>query len=81
MANGPGQWGDRGRPSREDLYQSFGSSITIPPLRSRKVDIPLRTNPISNGLPAPHDGFHMNEFLDELKLHLIQRTMELAGGV
>ncbi|RYD31220.1 MAG: AAA family ATPase, partial [Verrucomicrobiaceae bacterium] len=26
---------------REDLYQRFGSSIAIPPLRSRKVDIPI----------------------------------------
>lgn len=26
---------------REDLYQRFGSSIAIPPLRSRKTDIPL----------------------------------------
>lgn len=131
---------------REDLYQRFGSSITIPPLRARKVDIPLlaahllgawnathqhqkrlspaainelirypwpgnvrelrrvivqsamfasgkliqpeelrfeaplRTNPIS-ALPDPAEGFQINEFLDELKLHLIQRSMELAGGV
>jgi DNA-binding NtrC family response regulator len=131
---------------REDLYQRFGSSITIPPLRTRKVDIPLlashllgawnathqhqkrlapasinelirypwpgnvrelrrviqqsamfatgkliqpddlrfetplRTNPIS-ALPDPAEGFQVNEFLDELKLHLIQRAMELAGGV
>jgi transcriptional regulator with AAA-type ATPase domain len=26
---------------REDLYQRFGSSVAIPPLRSRKTDIPL----------------------------------------
>ena len=26
---------------REDLYQRFGSSISIPPLRSRKVDTPI----------------------------------------
>lgn len=131
---------------REDLYQRFGSSVAIPPLRSRKVDIPmlsghmltawnarhqhqkrlspaainelirypwpgnvrelrrvivqsamfatgkliqpddlrfeapLRTNPIS-ALPDPAEGFQVNEFLDELKLHLIQRALELAGGV
>jgi len=131
---------------REDLYQRFGSSITIPPLRSRKVDIPLlaahmlgawnakhqgqrrlapaainelirypwpgnvrelrrviqqsamfaagkliqpeelrfeaplRTNPIS-ALPDPAEGFQVNEFLDGIKLHLIQRAMELGGGV
>ena len=131
---------------REDLYQRFGSSIAIPPLRSRKVDIPLlaapllgawnathphqkrlapaainelirypwpgnvrelrrviqqsamfahgkliqpedlrfetplRTNPMS-ALPDPSEGFRINEFLDEIKLHLIQRAMELGGGV
>jgi DNA-binding NtrC family response regulator len=131
---------------REDLYQRFGSSVAIPPLRARKVDIPvlaahllgawnathqhqkrlapaainelvrypwpgnvrelrrvivqsamfasgkliqpeglrfeapLRANPIS-ALPDPTEGFQINEFLDELKLHLIERSMELAGGV
>ncbi len=131
---------------REDLYQRFGSSIAIPPLRSRKVDIPLlaahllggwnarherqkrispaalndlirypwpgnvrelrrviqqsamfapgkliqpadlrfeaplRTNPMSV-LPDPSEGFKINEFLDEIKLHLIQRAMELSGDV
>ncbi|MCU0752077.1 MAG: RNA repair transcriptional activator RtcR family protein [Akkermansiaceae bacterium] len=131
---------------REDLYQRFGSSIAIPPLRSRKVDIPLlashllgawnarhehqkrlapaainelirypwpgnvrelrrviqqsamlasskiiqpsdlrfeaplRTDPMS-ALPDPSDGFKVNEFLDEIKLHLIQRALELGGGV
>jgi two-component system NtrC family response regulator len=131
---------------REDLYQRFGSSIAIPPLRSRKVDIPLlaahllgawnarhehqkrispaamnelirypwpgnvrelrrvvqqsamfatakliqpadlrfetplRTNPIS-ALPDPSEGFKVNEFLDEIKLHLIRRAMELSGDV
>lgn len=131
---------------REDLYQRFGATIQIPPLRRRKVDIPilathtltawnarhqhqkrlspaaitelishswpgnvrelrrviqqaamfatgkliqsddlrfenaLQTNP-TNSLPDPHDGFHMNEFLDELKLQLIQRSLELSGGV
>jgi len=131
---------------REDLYQRFGSSIAIPPLRSRKVDIPilsshlltawnalhqhqkrlspaainelirypwpgnirelrrviqqsamlapakliqpddlrfeapLRTDPMS-ALPDPSDGFKVNEFLDEIKLHLIQRAMELSGDV
>ncbi len=28
---------------REDLYQRFGSSVAIPPLRARKVDIPVLT--------------------------------------
>ena len=131
---------------REDLYQRFGSSITIPPLRSRKVDIPLlsahllgawnathqhqkrlapaainelirypwpgnvrelrrvivqsamfatgkliqpddlrfeaplRTNPIT-ALTDPAEGFQINEFLDEIKLHLIQRALELSDGV
>jgi transcriptional regulator with GAF, ATPase, and Fis domain len=131
---------------REDLYQRFGSSITIPPLRSRKVDIPilsshllaawnarhqhqkrlapaaiselvrypwpgnvrelrrviqqsamlahskiiqptdlrfeapLRTDPMSL-LPDPSEGFQINEFLDEIKLHLIKRAMELGDDV
>jgi DNA-binding NtrC family response regulator len=131
---------------REDLYQRFGSTIQIPPLRSRKVDISLlATHALSawnarhkhqkkispsaineliryswpgnvrelrrvvqqaamfasgmvielddlrfenslpskatHTLPDPHDGFQMNDFLDELKLHLIQRSLELSGGV
>lgn len=131
---------------REDLYQRFGSSVSIPPLRSRKVDIPilssqlltswnnrhqnqkrlsaaaitelvrypwpgnvrelnrviqqsamlttgkvvkpedlrfeepLRTTTVSS-LPEPADGFKINEFLDEIKLRLIQRAMELNGDV
>jgi DNA-binding NtrC family response regulator len=131
---------------REDLYQRFGSSIAIPPLRSRKVDIPvlaahlltawnarhqhqkrlapaainelirypwpgnvrelrrviqqsamlspgkvihpsdlrfeapLRTDPMSV-LPDPSDGFRINDFLDEIKLHLIRRAMDLSGDV
>ena len=131
---------------REDLYQRFGSSIAIPPLRSRKVDIPilsshlltawnarhkhqkklapaainelirypwpgnvrelrrviqqsamlaagkvihpsdlrfeapLRTDPMS-ALPDPSEGFKINEFLDEIKLHMIKRAMELGGDV
>ena len=131
---------------REDLYQRFGSSIAIPPLRSRKVDIPIlaayllrawkarhqnqkrlspaaitelvrypwpgnvrelsrviqqsamlspgkliqpedlrfetpiRTNPMS-ALPEPSEGFKINEFLDQIKLHQIQRAMELSGDV
>jgi DNA-binding NtrC family response regulator len=131
---------------RQDLYQRFGSTIQIPPLRSRKADIPLlashmlsawntrhqhqkRLSPavitelirypwpgnvrelrrviqqsamfatgkliqpedlrlenslLSNtlySLPDPHHGFQMNDFLDELKIHLIGRSMELSGGV
>jgi DNA-binding NtrC family response regulator len=131
---------------REDLYQRFGSSVAIPPLRSRKVDIPIlsayllgswnarhqnqkrlsstaitelvrypwpgnvrelrrviqqsamltpakvinpedlrfeapmRTNPMS-ALPDPSEGFKVNEFLDEIKLHLIRRAMELGDDV
>lgn len=131
---------------REDLYQRFGSSVSIPPLRSRKVDIPilsshlltswnnrhqnqkrlsaaaitelvrypwpgnvrelnrviqqsamlttgkvvkpedlrfeepLRATSISS-LPEPTEGFKINEFLDEIKLRLIQRAMELNGDV
>ena len=131
---------------REDLFQRFGSSIRIPPLRSRKSDIsllanqilnawnarhehqkrlspasinelirypwpgnvrelrrvieqsamftvgkmiqptdlrfeaPLRTNPMS-ALPDPSEGFKINEFLDEIKLHMIHRALELSGGV
>jgi len=131
---------------REDLYQRFGSSIAIPPLRSRKVDIPLlaahlltawnarhqhqkrlapaaindlvrypwtgnvrelrrviqqsamltpgkviqpadlrfeaplRTDPTA-ALPDPSEGFHVNEFLDDIKIHMIQRAMQLSGGV
>lgn len=131
---------------REDLYQRFGSSIAIPPLRSRKVDIPIlaahllaswnarhqnqkrlsptainelirypwpgnvrelrrviqqsamlapgkvinpedlrfeipiRTNPMS-ALPDPTEGFKLIDFLDEIKLRMIQRAMELGGDV
>jgi transcriptional regulator with GAF, ATPase, and Fis domain len=131
---------------REDLYQRFGSSIAIPPLRSRKVDIPilsshlltawnarhqhqkrlspaainelirypwpgnvrelrrviqqsamlapakliqptdlrfeapLRTDPMSV-LPDPSEGFKLIDFLDEIKLRMIERSMELSGGV
>jgi transcriptional regulator with GAF, ATPase, and Fis domain len=131
---------------REDLYQRFGSSIGIPPLRARKIDIPIlsshlltawnarhqhqkrlspaavtelirypwpgnvrelrrviqqsamlaagkvihpsdlrfeapmRTNPMS-ALPDPSEGFKLNEFLDEIKLHQIQRALELSGGI
>jgi transcriptional regulator with GAF, ATPase, and Fis domain len=131
---------------REDLYQRFGSCITIPPLRKRKIDIPIlsshlltawnarhqhqkrlspaavtelirypwpgnvrelrrviqqsamlavgkvihpqdlrfeapiRTNPMS-ALPDPSEGFKLNEFLDQIKLHQIQRALELSGGV
>jgi DNA-binding NtrC family response regulator len=131
---------------REDLYQRFGSSIAIPPLRARKIDIPIlsthlltawnarhqhqkrlspaainelirypwagnvrelrrviqqsamlatgkvihpsdlrfeapmRTNPMS-ALPDPSEGFKLNEFLDGIKLHQIQRALELSGGV
>jgi transcriptional regulator with PAS, ATPase and Fis domain len=131
---------------REDLYQRFGSSVVIPPLRSRRVDIPIlsayllgswnarhqnqkrlsstaitelvrypwpgnvrelrrviqqsamltpakvinpedlrfeapmRTNPMS-ALPDPSEGFKVNEFLDEIKLHLIRRAMELGDDV
>ena len=131
---------------REDLYQRFGSSIAIPPLRSRKVDIPIlaahllaawnarhqnqkrlsptainelirypwpgnvrelrrviqqsamlapgqvinpedlrfetpiRTNPMST-LPDPTEGFKLIDFLDEIKLRMIQRAMELGGDV
>ena len=131
---------------REDLYQRFGSSIAIPPLRSRKVDVPplaahflstwnarhqhqkrlsapainelvcypwpgnvrelrrviqqsamlapgkvitpedlrfetpIRTNPMS-ALPDPCEGFKLIDFLDEIKLRMIQRAMELGGDV
>ena len=131
---------------REDLYQRFGATIQIPPLRRRKLDISIlarhtltawnvrhqhqkRLSPAAiteltryswpgnvrelrrviqqaamfgtgkiiqpddlrfenvfqttatNSIPDPQDGFHINEFLDELKLQLIQRSMELSGGV
>lgn len=131
---------------REDLYQRFGSSVAIPPLRSRKVDVPVLsayllaswnarhksqkrlsptaitelvrypwpgnvrelrrviqqsamlatgkviepedlrfetpfgTNPMS-ALPDPSEGFKLIEFLDEIKLRMIQRAMELGGDV
>jgi transcriptional regulator with GAF, ATPase, and Fis domain len=45
-----------------------------------RFEAPLRTNPIS-ALPDPAEGFKVNEFLDEIKLHLIQRALELSGGV
>lgn len=131
---------------REDLYQRFGSSVSIPSLRSRKVDIPilaihllavwnarhqnqkrlsptainelirypwpgnvrelrrviqqsamlapekviqpddlrfkapLRIDPMS-ALPDPSDGFKLIEFIDEIKIRMIERSMELSGGV
>jgi transcriptional regulator with GAF, ATPase, and Fis domain len=40
----------------------------------------MRTNPMS-ALPDPSEGFKLNEFLDEIKLHQIQRALELSGGV
>lgn len=131
---------------REDLYQRFGSSIDIPPLRLRKIDIPILAAyllatwnarhqlqkrlsaaatselvrypwpgnvrelrrviqqsamlapgkvigpddlrfevPMCPGplaaLPDPAEGFRLNEFLDEIKLRMIQRAMELGGDV
>ncbi len=131
---------------REDLYQRFGSSVAIPPLRSRKVDVPvlathfltswnarhqlqkrlaapainelvrypwpgnvrelrrviqqsamlatgkiigpedlrfetpIRMDPMSS-LPDPSEGFKLIDFLDEIKLRMIQRAMELGGNV
>ena len=131
---------------REDLYQRFGSSIAIPPLRSRKIDVaalaahllaawnarhqlqkrlsagainelvrypwpgnvrelrrviqqsamlasgkvigpgdlrfeaPLRSSPLAV-LPDPTEGFKINDFLDDVRRQLIQRAMELSGGV
>ena len=40
---------------REDLYQRFGSSISIPPLRSRKVDIPLLASHLLGSWNARHE--------------------------
>jgi predicted transcriptional regulator len=40
----------------------------------------MRTNPMS-ALPDPSEGFKVNEFLDEIKLHLIRRAMGLGGDV
>jgi predicted transcriptional regulator len=40
----------------------------------------MRTNPMS-ALPNPSEGFKVNEFLDEIKLHLIRRAMSLGGDV
>ncbi len=131
---------------REDLYQRFGSSVAIPPLRSRKVDVPvlaahllaswnarhqlqkrlsaaainelvrypwpgnvrelrrviqqsamlasgkvigpgdlrfeapLRSSPLAT-LPDPAEGFKINEFLDDVRLRMIHRAMELSGDV
>jgi len=39
---------------REDLYQRFGSSITIPPLRARKIDIPLLSAHLLTAWNARH---------------------------
>lgn len=131
---------------REDLYQRFGSSVAIPPLRARRVDIPtlashfltswnsrhqrqkrfspsaiselvrhswpgnirelrrviqqsamlspgkiiqpgdlrfevpLRPDSLS-ALPDPSEGFNLIDFLDQIKLRMIQRAMELTGDV
>ncbi len=40
---------------REDLYQRFGSSISIPPLRSRKVGIPLLASHLLGSWNARHE--------------------------
>ena len=45
-----------------------------------RFEAPMRTNPMS-ALPDPSEGFKINEFLDEIKLHLIRRAMELGGDV
>ena len=45
-----------------------------------RFEAPLRTDPMS-ALPDPSDGFKINEFLDEIKLHMIKRAMELGGDV
>jgi transcriptional regulator with GAF, ATPase, and Fis domain len=45
-----------------------------------RLENSLHSNPL-HSLPDPHEGFQMNDFLDELKLHLIGRSMELSGGV
>ncbi|MFN9026604.1 MAG: hypothetical protein ACK5VX_10490, partial [Akkermansiaceae bacterium] len=45
-----------------------------------RFEAPLRTNPMS-ALPDPSEGFKINEFLDEIKLHMIHRALELSGGV
>jgi hypothetical protein len=34
-----------------------------------------------SALPDPSEGFKVNEFVDEIKLHLIRRAMELGGDV
>lgn len=131
---------------REDLYQRFGSSVAIPPLRSRMVDVPilaahllaswnarhqlqkrlsaaainelvrypwpgnvrelrrviqqsamlatgkvigpgdlrfeapLRSSPRAT-LPDPAEGFKLNEFLDDARLRMVHRAMELSGDV
>jgi transcriptional regulator with GAF, ATPase, and Fis domain len=57
----------------------FAPAKVIQPTDLR-FEAPLRTNPIS-ALPDPSEGFKVNEFMDEIKLHLIQRALELSGGV
>lgn len=131
---------------REDLYQRFGSGVTIPSLHSRKIDIPIlaqhalslwnarhqkqkRLSPASIKeltrypwpgnvrelfrviqqsamfspelvihpadlhfeeslepsstlcLPDPHEGFKLQDFLDETRLHMLHRALELSDGV
>ena len=57
----------------------FASGKVIHP-QDLRFETPLRTNPMS-ALPDPSEGFKVNEFLDEIKLHQIHRAMELSGGV
>ncbi len=45
-----------------------------------RFEAPMRPNPMS-ALPDPSEGFKVNEFVDEIKLHLIRRAMELGGDV
>jgi transcriptional regulator with GAF, ATPase, and Fis domain len=45
-----------------------------------RFETPIRTNPMS-ALPDPSEGFKLIDFLDEIKLHMIQRAMELGGDV
>ncbi len=74
-------WPGNVRELRRVIQQSAmltpGNTINPEDLR---FEAPMRTNPLS-ALPDPSEGFKINEFLDEIKLHLIRRAMGLRGDV
>lgn len=74
-------WPGNVRELRRVIQQTamLASGKVIKPEELR-FEAPLRTNPLSV-LPDPSEGFKLPDFLDEIKLHMIERSMELSDGV